>query len=149
MIKGIFVTVVVWLMVGPLAAQEGVDIFQRLEVKENGAGRVDLVQDQGIADLVKLHVESNKRNAVIEGFRVQVYSGSGSNSKREAQEAKGMAMSAYPDHKVYLTFTAPFWRVRVGNFRTKSESLAVYHQLKKVFPNCYPVKDQTIKITDL
>jgi hypothetical protein len=140
----------VWLCVAfmfSLCAQTTDDIFTRLQAPGNG--RVELMQELGIADLVKLHVESNKRHAKIEGFRIQVYSGSGSQSKREAQDAKSHAMSSFPQHKVYLTFTAPFWRVRVGNFRTKSESLQVYHQLKKVFPNCYPVKDSEIKIGDL
>lgn len=133
-----------------LWAQAENDIFLRLMAAPNAnEGRVELLQDNGIADLVKTHVEANKRYASIEGFRIQVYSGSGTQSKKEAQDAKSLAMSSFPEHKVYLTFTAPFWRVRIGNFRNKSESLQVYYQLKKVFPNCYPVKDNSIRISDL
>ncbi|MFT3740321.1 MAG: SPOR domain-containing protein [Breznakibacter sp.] len=145
------VAIFVWSMGAAVGmAQTENDIFTRLLAVPNGnEGQVELVQDNGIADLVKTHVEANKRFSSIDGFRIQVYSGSGTQSKKEAQDAKSLAMSSFPEHKVYLTFTAPFWRVRVGNFRNKSESLQMYYQLKRVFPNCYPVKDNSIRISDL
>jgi hypothetical protein len=149
MFKNLFLAAILCAMANGLSAQTSIDIFSLLAAQNAAYGKVELVQGQGVADLVKVDVASNARSATIEGFRIQLYSGSGQNSKREAQEVKSAAMSAFPGQKAYLTFTAPFWRVRVGNFRNKSESLPVYYQLKKSFPNCYPVKDNAIRITDL
>ncbi len=132
-----------------VVAQETTEVFTQLQTSAEGDGTVTIHQDAGIADMMKNHVEQNKHYSNIDGYRIQIYSGSGVDSKKEAQNMKGMAMSSFPDQKVYLTYTAPFWRVRVGNFRNKSESLQVYYELKKSFPNCYPVKDNSIRIQDL
>jgi hypothetical protein len=149
MLKVFLVSVLVACIGGEVFAQTSIDVFTKLDARAPGSGYVDLQQDAGIADLVKMDVEANTKLGTIDGFRIQLYSGSGSASKKEAQDAKSAAMSAFPDQKVYLTFTAPFWRVRVGNFRNKSESLPVYYRLKRTFPNCYPVKDSGIRIADL
>jgi len=132
-----------------VVAQQSGDVLTQLQTSAEGDGTVTINQDAGIADMMKNHVEQNKYYSNIDGYRIQIYSGSGVDSKKEAQSMKGMAMSSFPDQKVYLTYTAPFWRVRVGNFRNKSESLQVYYELKKNFPNCYPVKDNSIRIQDL
>jgi hypothetical protein len=130
------------------AQQEEGDVFSRLANTSQGNGKIIIIQDAGIQELVRNHVEQNKRSTGIEGFRIQLYSGSGGNSKKEAQDIKGQAMSAFPNLKVYLTYTAPFWRVRAGNFRNKSEALKTYYELKQVFPNCYPVRDNSIRMSD-
>jgi hypothetical protein len=130
------------------AQQDDGDVFTRLSDTGQGTGKITIIQDAGIADLVRNHVDQNKRSIGMEGFRIQLYSGSGGNSKKEAQDIKGQAMSAFPNVKVYLTYTAPFWRVRAGNFRNKSEALKTYYELKQVFPNCYPVRDNSIRMSD-
>lgn len=125
------------------------DIYLRLLNNQPGAGNVEIVQDAGVADLVKSHIESNKTYPVIDGYRIQLYSGSGGNARKEAEETKAKAMVHFPGQQVYLTWNAPFWRVRVGNFRNKSESLLLREKLKVIFPNCYPVKESGIRIADL
>jgi hypothetical protein len=146
--KWLFCFVFILLRISSVCAQDN-DILLRLSTSNAGEGKVVVVQDAGIADMIKMHVEQNKQFSTLEGYRIQIYSSSSADSKKTAQEMKAMAMAAFPDQKVYLTYTAPFWRVRVGNFRNKSESMQVYHQLKKSFPNCYPIKDSGIKIQDL
>ena len=130
-------------------AQTSTNIFERLETPNGSEGTIRIIQDDGVAEMVKQHIEQNKKSAGIDGYRIQLYSGSGDASRREAENIKGQMMSAFPNQKVYLTYTAPFWRVRTGNYRNKSELLYEYQQLKSIFPNCYPIRDNTIRYTDL
>ncbi len=125
------------------------DIFQRLADDTPSEGTVRIIQEPGVADMVKQHIEQNKKSPGIDGFRIQLYSGSGTSSRKEAEDVKSRMMSAFPNQKVYLTYNAPFWRVRAGNYRNKSESMQLFSQLRGIFPNCYPVKDNTIKFSDL
>jgi hypothetical protein len=125
------------------------DIFQRLADDSPSEGTVRIIQEPGVADMVKQHIEQNKKSPGIDGFRIQLYSGSGTSSRKEAEDVKSRMMSAFPNQKVYLTYNAPFWRVRAGNYRNKSESMQLFSQLRGIFPNCYPVKDNTIKFSDL
>ncbi|PZX14538.1 sporulation related protein [Breznakibacter xylanolyticus] len=132
-----------------IQAQTAPDIFQRLSANTPSEGNVRLVQENGIADLVKLHIEQNQSSPGIDGYRIQLFSGSGASARKEAEDTKSRLMSAFPDTKAYLTYNAPFWRVRAGDYRNKSELLHTFQQMRKVFPNCYPVRDNTIRHTDL
>ena len=145
MIRNYLLIVILFVNYFNGVSQTSTDIFQSLESRKSSDGFVVLQQENGIADLVKFNIEQNKKLNGIEGWRIQLYSGSGINAKKEAQEIKGQAMTEFPDQKVYLIYNAPFWRVRVGDFRDKSESLSLYYSLKKKFENCYPVKDSDVQ----
>ena len=49
---------------------------------------------------------------------------------------------------VYVNFIQPFWKVRIGNFKTVEEAKAYKEELVKQFPELqaesYPVKDMII-----
>lgn len=114
-----------------------------------GEGRITIHEEEGISFLLDTHIEMNKRHRYIDGFRIQLYSGSGQKAKHEAMKVKTDVLELFPDELVYLSFTAPFWTVRVGNYRNKYEALGLLNKLKKEFPNSYIVKDGTIKMEDL
>lgn len=119
------------------------DIFGMLS-SPTGSGNVEIYQDASIKKLVVSHIESNSRIDVIDGYRIQLYSGSSKMAKSDAASAKAKFLSAFPDVPVYLEYNAPFWRVRVGDFRSKNESLELYSLVKPMFSESYPVKDSQV-----
>jgi len=114
-----------------------------------GKGQVIIHEEVGIPFLLNTHIEMNERQRYFDGYRIQLYSGSGQKSKHLALEVKGKILDLFPDEAVYISFTAPFWRVRVGNYRNKHEALGLMSRLKKEFPDSYVVKDGSIKLDDL
>ncbi len=145
-----------WLLasflVGEASAQTqnyGGDIFSHITSSSSGKGVVRIQQPPDMNQLVADHIAMNKRANGIEGFRVQLYSGSGGKARQEAFEVKSKVLSQLPSEQIYVDFNAPFWRVRVGSFRHKHEALPLLHQLKDSFPNCYVVKDFNVKLNDL
>ncbi len=100
------------------------------------------------SSLDSLFIYSNKSNynqTTLDGFRIQIYSGSGVNSKQEASDAQARFSSLYPDEKIYIIYNAPFWRVRVGDYRSKSEALPLLGTIKANFAGSYIVKDNTVR----
>lgn len=81
----------------------------------------------------------------IDGYRIQIYSGSGAKAKTEAQNARTKFVAAFPTEKVYIVYNAPFWRVRTGDFRYRSEALSLLEKVKRQFPGSYTVRDNTVK----
>ncbi len=114
-----------------------------------GEGQVIIHQEEGIPFLLNAHIEMNKRHRYFDGYRIQLYSGSGQKAKHVALDVKGKILELFPDDPVQISFTAPFWRVRVGNYRNKHEALGLLNRLKKEFPNSYIVKDGTLKMDEL
>ena len=51
----------------------------------------------------------------------------------------------YPAERVYVIYTAPFWRVRVGDYRSKSEALPLLNTIQGSFSGSYIVYDNTVK----
>lgn len=125
------------------------NIFEEIEKSESGEGVVTIDQSARIRDLVLTHVSMNKRAEGVEGFRVQLYSGSGNRARQEAIEAKEEVLSRMPDENVLVEYSAPFWRVRLGSFSHKHEALPLLEKLKRSFPNCYIVKVNDISLDSL
>jgi len=80
---------------------------------------------------------------------VQVFSSNVQRTaKNEAFKIEKQIKDQFPDEAVYVNYTSPFWKVRVGDFRTQAEAQRVRAKLKEAFPNLkseiYIVKEQII-----
>ncbi|HEU4554664.1 MAG TPA: SPOR domain-containing protein [Chitinophaga sp.] len=96
-------------------------------------GNVRVVKDSRIDMLIKKQIYINTlaiRNQP--GFRVQVIT---TNRRTAANEAKARVMQAYPDYRTYLDFQAPYFKVRVGDFKTREEATELREKLSNLFPN--------------
>ncbi|SMO84405.1 Sporulation related domain-containing protein [Saccharicrinis carchari] len=150
MFKIVF-TVVLCLFFGVATSQEnaGLTFFNDLQSQSPGGGNLTIVQDTGIANLVGMHINANNRSKLIDGFRIQLYLGSNNNAKKEATQVKAHLLSLFPDERPYVVYEAPFWRVQVGDFRSKNEAFPLYKKLKSEFPACYPVPVNNIPLSNL
>ncbi len=68
------------------------------------------------------------------GFRIQAYSDNRSSAKGAAQQrARDIAMK-FPQYRSYISYKAPSWRLRIGDFKTRGEAQAALHRIKSVYP---------------
>ena len=111
---------------------------------QNAAENNNVERDPRVDRLVEKHRQFNQANPGVDGFRVQIFFDSGNNSKKAAQTSRERFMENYPDIPAYLTFKAPYYRVRVGDFRTKLESEGFLFQLSTVYPNAFTVPDRVL-----
>ncbi len=114
-----------------------------------GSGRVNIDQDLAIDSLLTRHINANRNRDGFEGFRIQIYSGSTRAAREEHNEAISEFISEFPEIKYNRKFDLPnFFKVRVGNYRTKRDALEDFYNIKKKFPNAYIVPD-LIELSDL
>lgn len=104
-------------------------------------GMLNFVYDKGIEDLIEKYKKSNYSNPGIEGFRVQIFTGAGNDSKEKAEKALQEFLSSFPDEVAYLTYQQPNFKVRCGDFRTKSEARKLMKKISYQYPGSYIVKD--------
>lgn len=108
-------------------------------------GRTVVIGDIAVNQLVQKHVEFNEQLKTVQGFRIQVASLSGTNSKSRAFNIKEQISNAYPEQQVYVIYDEPNFRVKVGDFRTRLEAYAFLQQIKESYPgtivkdNIYPI----------
>ena len=98
--------------------------------------------DPKINDLLRQQTAQSKKKGTIDGFRLQIYFGSGEKAHDQAIKIKTDFLASYPVVKAYLLFKSPDFIVRIGDFRTKSEALKMQKMLLFQFPNAFIVADE-------
>ncbi|HER09220.1 MAG TPA: SPOR domain-containing protein [Bacteroides sp.] len=87
------------------------------------------------------HIDQNKQISGVPGYRIRIFSDSGIGAKEEQQRVRARFLSLYPGVDAYYHYDEPFFKVYVGDCRTKSEALKLYDRVKNQFPNPILVED--------
>jgi hypothetical protein len=101
----------------------------------------EIIQDARVDLLVKKHIQINQAIKTMDGFRIQLFSDSGNNSKTAAQAVQDEFLAKYPETGVYLTFKSPNYKVRIGDFRTRLDAQRFLNELAVDFPNAFIIAD--------
>lgn len=108
-------------------------------------GTIQIVGDRKVTDLVNTHIEFNERVKTIPGFRIQIASETGSNSKAKAFSVKERFLQEYPEVSAYLVFDEPNFKVKVGDFISKLDAFVFMQKIKSQYP-CTIIKDNVYPI---
>ena len=98
-------------------------------------------QDSRIDNLLQLHKEIIKTDTLIPGYRVQIFFESGNYSKDLALKTADEFQESFPDVNYYLSFNEPYYRIRVGDFRTMIEAKGFLTKVLEKYPSAFEVKD--------
>jgi hypothetical protein len=109
---------------------------------EVSGSHTEIIQDSRVDILVNKHIQINQRLNTMDGFRIQVFSDSGINSKNKAQAVQNEFQARFPSVGVYLSFKSPNYRVRIGDFRTKLDAQRFVVELTADYPNAFIIADQ-------
>ena len=119
----------------------GKDIFHMMPLKANGGkADVEIYQTQEVAAALREQVSSNARRTVP-GYRVRIFFDNKQSARVESEETLKRFESVYHDVKAYRTYANPYFKVTVGDFRTKSEAMALLSRIKSAFPSAFVVKE--------
>ena len=78
----------------------------------------------------------------LDGFRIQIAAYSGVNSKSQAEAARNSFNSLFPYTKSYLIYNEPYFKVRVGNYRSRLQAHKDLETIKLTYPSAYIVPDK-------
>lgn len=125
----------------PLCAQDQFStqpfsIIDALQESVPGKGEVEIQQSTAIRYLIGTRgvLTEDMQFMEIPGFRAQVFSGNLRNSKEEAFKREKEIKEAFPEMVTYVTYVAPFWRLRIGDYRSHEEAYHVMRTLMAAFP---------------
>lgn len=125
---------------------------EHLQRSEAGQGKVTILQDQRLTDLVngdaKLETSggnaSDKRadedlpavksgkKVKMRGYRIQVYwGGSQRIDQTKATRAGNTVTSLFPELQAYTSFESPHWRCRVGDFTTRQDAADYLRKMRE------------------
>jgi len=118
-----------------------IDTTQTLDFNTTTKGTVKVFKDQRMESVTEFvgRQQESVEGTKIDGFRVQIFF---AESRTIAQSQKASFLSSYSEHKAYIDYMAPNYRVRVGNFRTRLQAEHLKQQLISVYPTCIVLKDK-------
>ena len=117
-------------------------LFSFSQVIKDDTGTIRITQDDKVELLVSKHIRINEKNSGIDGFRIQIFFDSGNNSKTNAKSVYDAFIVKYPTVRAYLTFKAPNYKVRVGDFRAKVDAQRFLNDIITDYPNAWIIADQ-------
>ncbi|MGM0613037.1 MAG: SPOR domain-containing protein [Bacteroidota bacterium] len=112
-------------------------------------GEVNIHEPDDVKKLVEKHISINEELDGIPGYRIQIFSDSGSDSKGNAKKAKAKFRKKYSEINAYIIFDAPNYKVEIGDFIHKLEAQRVLHQIKNDYPGSYVVSEPEMEIPEL
>jgi hypothetical protein len=109
---------------------------------QDQTGEVRIIQDSRVDTLLQIHKQLNEKNPHIDGWRINIFFETGNNSKKLAMEAKAGFVQKYANVPCYLVFQEPYYKVRVGDYRTQMEAEKFLKEIVAEYPNSFVVEDK-------
>jgi hypothetical protein len=123
------------------------DIFKRTDDKSN-TGKLNIQQDPELDTLISRYILISKKiydekgYYGMDGFRIQIYNSNNRNAREESSKAGQKFLIRFPDIVSYALFAEPgYYKIRVGDFRTRTEATRLFLIISREFPEAYIVPD--------
>ncbi|MFA5419231.1 MAG: SPOR domain-containing protein [Bacteroidales bacterium] len=99
------------------------------------------ITQPNVDSIVALHIAYNKAFPVFPGYRIQLMMESGNLALDASKKVTEEFSEKYPETNTYITFREPYYRVRVGDFRTRLEAEYFLSQISRKYPSAWVIQD--------
>jgi len=97
--------------------------------------------DARVNSLLQLNYMQNQKFKTVPGYRIQIFKGSGNNALNSALVVRDKFVAKY-GVPAYITFNEPYYRVRVGDFRSRINSIRFLQQIKRSYSLAWEIQDE-------
>ena len=77
----------------------------------------------------------------LNGYRIRIFFDNKQSARANSEEVEKSFTESFPQYPVYRTYTNPYFKVAVGDFRTKSDAAKVLEKVLPFFPKAFIIKD--------
>lgn len=120
----------------------GADVFSIMP-KKNASGSAEVVirQSQMVEESMRTHVIENKSRAIT-GYRIRIFFDNSQTARVNSAKTLKLFTSSFIGIPAYRSYANPYFKVTVGDYRTKAEAMAALPKIKKSFPSAFVVKEK-------
>jgi len=113
----------------------GSDIFSELP------GNVRVNQSYQLRETMHSQVLKNESRQ-FNGWRIRIYFDNKQDSRVESEAMVNRFKAKYPGYAAYRSYANPFFKVTVGDFRTKADAVAALNRISRDFPTAFVVREK-------
>ena len=125
--KKICISAIAFFIVSGAAAQDlDNDSLQHVSVNSDPRVNALVKKSREIKEAEYLTAIKN-----MSGFRLQVIN---TNDRNKALSVKTRMLSDFPEENTYFIYHAPYFKIQMGNFRTREDAEELLQKVKKIYP---------------
>lgn len=119
----------------------GKSIFEVLPSRTKGdKADVTVHQTESVTEKVDEFARKGGEK-LLSGYRVRIFFDNRQSSRGESEEILRSFLGKYHGIPAYRTYQNPFFKVTVGDFRTKSEAIELLRRIRSDFPAAFIVRE--------
>ena len=106
----------------------------------NEQGKVEVIKDKRLDNLSTFvgNPQNTHTSVTMKGYRIQAYL---DRDKNIVNQKRAEYLGKGEDQPAYIDFLAPNFRLRVGDFRTKTDAASFLEKIRSIFPDAIIVMD--------
>jgi hypothetical protein len=78
----------------------------------------------------------------MEGYRIRIFFELGQFARKNSEDIMQAFMEKYPGVPVYQNYQNPYWKVSVGDYRSREEAIKFYNQIIKDYPKAFIIPER-------
>lgn len=104
-------------------------------------GSIEVIKDNRIDALVEKQGQPilPETQTQVDGYRIQLFF---DQDKKVVDDSRSTFISKYPKVDTYVEYNAPYYYLKVGDFRTHLEAVRIKSTLEEKFPTSFIVKEK-------
>ncbi len=142
---------VILLIIIPIAVSAGAQdvdqheqeskLYQQLFNQDTDGGNIHIIQEKKLDEVMLLFMEEARKLGGIPCYWIRIYSGSSHSARDEAYETKARFLMKYEGIRNDVIYDDPNFKVYIGGYRSKSETLKLLNKIKSDFHTAFIVYD--------
>lgn len=116
------------------------NIFSILRETGPNSNRVIVEQSDNLLAAFNNHI-ALAVNKKISGYRIRIFFDNKQDARVHSGNVVGSFSGRYPEISIYRTYEDPYFKVSVGDFRTKSEATMILKRIEYDFPTAFIVRE--------
>ena len=101
---------------------------------------VRIIQSASIRNAVEMKVRGNATQE-LSGYRIRIFFDNSQTARSDSEAALYRFKVKNPGIAAYRSFTSPYFKVTVGDYRNRSEALQALQHIRKDFPTAFIVRE--------
>ena len=77
----------------------------------------------------------------VQVYRLRIFFDNKQDARSVSEQVVNLFREQYPDIPVFRGYTNPYFKVTVGNFRSKSEAMKFLNEIKAQYPSVFLVRE--------
>lgn len=119
-----------------------IPIIGELQKSIPNQGSISISQSEAITQLHNTRYLHNAKSPGLDGFRIRIFFEIGQFARKNSEDIMQAFMEKYPGVPVYQNYQNPYWKVSVGDYRTREEAIKFYNLIIKDYPKAFIIPER-------